>query len=157
MSSNQPPTNWDLESGYSDLKNDESYPYRTYNTGLQASLSVYLRFTENDANSMFGGGVQGFRIVFHPPNKLPQIDKEYSYVSLGRAVTFTVKPDQIKALDSIATYKPDQRHCYFNPERQLQFFQEYNQHNCELECLSNFTLAKCGCVEFSMPCTVELN
>lgn len=27
----------------------------------------------------------------------------------------------------------------------------YTQQNCELECLTNFTFAVCGCVKFSMP------
>lgn len=27
----------------------------------------------------------------------------------------------------------------------------YTQVNCELECLANHTLTKCGCVKFSMP------
>ncbi|KAL5291214.1 hypothetical protein ACFFRR_010555 [Megaselia abdita] len=27
----------------------------------------------------------------------------------------------------------------------------YTQTNCELECLTNYTLSKCGCVQFSMP------
>lgn len=43
------------------------------------------------------------------------------------------------------------RQCYFNGERYLRFFQVYTQQNCELECLANYTMAKCGCVKFSMP------
>lgn len=31
----------------------------------------------------------------------------------------------------------------------------YTQVNCELECLTNFTLTKCGCVKFSMPRNVS--
>lgn len=35
-------------------------------------------------------------------------------------------------------------------ERQLKYFQMYTKSNCELECLSNYTMGKCGCVKFSM-------
>lgn len=100
---------------------------------------------------MCGGGVQGFTIVFHPPNELPQVDKQFLYVSLGKAVMFTIKPEKIVPQDKIESYSPIQRNCYYNSDRKLKFFHEYTQYNCELECLSNFTLAKCGCVHFSMP------
>lgn len=33
----------------------------------------------------------------------------------------------------------------------MRFFKVYTQTNCELECLTNYTLAKCNCVAFSMP------
>lgn len=103
---------------------------------------------------MCGGGVQGFTIVFHPPNELPQVDKQFLYVSLGKAVIFTIKPEQIIPQDTISTYRPKNRNCYYNRERKLKFFREYTQYNCELECLSDFTLDRCGCVKFSMPRTV---
>lgn len=45
----------------------------------------------------------------------------------------------------------ERRQCFFNEERYLQFFKVYTQQNCELECLTNFTLSQCGCVKFSMP------
>lgn len=31
----------------------------------------------------------------------------------------------------------------------------YTQRNCELECLTNVTLAMCGCVKFSMPHDID--
>lgn len=49
------------------------------------------------------------------------------------------------------TIYDDRRQCYFNGERYLRLFRMYTQHNCELECLANYTMAKCGCVKFSMP------
>lgn len=139
------------------MKSIDSYPRRIWNSGSQASLNVNLRVVENDTDAMCGGGVEGFTIVFHPPNELPQVDKQFLYVSLGKAVIFTIKPEQIKPIDAISTYTPNQRNCFYNRERKLKFFREYTQYNCELECLSNFTLAKCGCVKFSMPRAVQLN
>lgn len=43
------------------------------------------------------------------------------------------------------------RQCYFQDERYLRYFKVYTQSNCELECLTNYTLHKCGCVKFYMP------
>lgn len=122
MSSNQSPSNWNLESGYFDLKNFDSYPNRIYSIGQQSSLNVYLRVLKNDTDAVCGGGVQGFTIVFHPPNEFPQVDKEFSYVSLGKAMIFTVKPSQTKPHAAIAAYDPELRHCYFDFERKLRFF-----------------------------------
>lgn len=47
------------------------------------------------------------------------------------------------------------RRCYFNDERPLRFFRTYSANNCFLECIANFTLAKCNCVKFSMPRTAD--
>lgn len=176
MSSNQLPSNWDPETGYSDLENFDSYPHRIYSIGRQSGLSVYLRVLENDTDAMCGGGVQGFTVIHHSPNEFPQVDKEFNYVSLRKAVFFTVMPEQIKPLEMIAAYDPRTRHCYFDSERPLRFFRHYSRYNCaftlfrhiyiplfqrhhwscfivligELECLSNFTLSMCGCVDFWM-------
>lgn len=42
------------------------------------------------------------------------------------------------------------RNCYLEFERQLRFFKTYSKNNCELECLSNFTVNSCGCAQFYM-------
>jgi hypothetical protein len=58
----------------------------------------------------------------------------------------------IKTTDeSLRSYTPEQRRCYFEGERKLQFFASYTKAQCEIECLTNKTLEKCGCVRFSMP------
>lgn len=49
------------------------------------------------------------------------------------------------------SFEPLSRQCYFNYERRLKYFKVYTQQNCELECITNFTLQTCGCVKFSMP------
>ncbi|KAJ0178603.1 hypothetical protein K1T71_005378 [Dendrolimus kikuchii] len=43
------------------------------------------------------------------------------------------------------------RQCYFEGEKSLKYFSTYTAHNCWLECLSNYTFMKCGCVGFYMP------
>lgn len=43
------------------------------------------------------------------------------------------------------------RQCYFNDERELQFYRVYNKPNCELECLANAVYHECGCVGFAAP------
>jgi amiloride-sensitive sodium channel len=42
------------------------------------------------------------------------------------------------------------RNCYLENEKTLKFFKVYTKNNCENECLSDFMLNRCGCVEFFM-------
>lgn len=53
---------------------------------------------------------------------------------------------------------PFRRQCYFNDERYLRYFRSYSQSNCQVECLTNYTINKCGCAKFWMPsrCTWPL-
>lgn len=48
-------------------------------------------------------------------------------------------------------YEPEKRDCFFSDERYLRYFTYYTAKNCQLECLTNATLRKCGCVSFYMP------
>uniref|UniRef100_A0A182SYF3 Pickpocket n=1 Tax=Anopheles maculatus TaxID=74869 RepID=A0A182SYF3_9DIPT len=57
----------------------------------------------------------------------------------------------ITTSDGLRYYTPERRQCFFNHERHLKYFKVYTQQNCELECTTNYTLHRCGCVKFSMP------
>nr|XP_023027175.1 pickpocket protein 28-like [Leptinotarsa decemlineata] len=51
----------------------------------------------------------------------------------------------------VENYRPSIRQCYFADERSLKYFNIYTPDNCRLECLTNYTLNMCGCVNFYMP------
>lgn len=70
---------------------------------------------------------------------------------MNQQVLISVKPTVITTTKKLKSYTPSSRQCYFENERYLRFFKGYTQVNCELECLTNHTLNKCGCVTFSMP------
>ncbi|KAL1402838.1 hypothetical protein pipiens_005902 [Culex pipiens pipiens] len=84
-------------------------------------------------------------------NEYPQVSKQYFRVPLQQEVIISVKPQMITTSDGLRDYAPHRRQCYFNHERRLKYFQVYTQQNCELECITNYTLRSCGCVKFSMP------
>ena len=42
------------------------------------------------------------------------------------------------------------RNCFLYQEKKLKFFKVYTKNNCENECLADFMLSNCGCVEFFM-------
>lgn len=149
--STQPHTSWQMEVGYDESTKGEPYPHRVCGTGMQASLIVVLRMNNNDIDDLCGGALQGFKVVFHAPHEGPRILKKHFQISPGRTVLFSIDPKLIVSSDCVRKYSPELRQCYFDSERQLRFYKNYTQRNCRVECLSNFTLAQCGCVQFSMP------
>lgn len=104
-----------------------------------------------DIEHLCNAGSGGFKVMFAQPfealGKLPN----YYRISLNRTTVLTIKPKLTIASGNIHTYKPHHRGCYLSSERSLQFYKHYTQRNCEMECLTNYTLAQCGCVKFSMP------
>ncbi|KAH0815247.1 hypothetical protein GEV33_007544 [Tenebrio molitor] len=57
----------------------------------------------------------------------------------------------INTSDSVRAYSKQRRRCYFQSERHLQYFKIYSSVNCDMECLANYTLDVCDCVNFYMP------
>ncbi|XP_037034176.1 pickpocket protein 28-like [Bradysia coprophila] len=95
--------------------------------------------------------MQGFKVLLHSPDEVPQMSKQYFYVPSSESVMVLIKPNMITTSDDLRDYEPHRKQCFFNSERQLKYFKVYNQRNCELECLTELTESECGCVKFSMP------
>lgn len=73
-------------------------------------------------------------------------------MDISQIVTLSVRPRVVLASDNIKTaYTAKQRRCYFNSEKKLRYFRIYSKRNCEIECLANITVAKCGCTPFWLP------
>ncbi|XP_055527902.1 pickpocket protein 28-like [Wyeomyia smithii] len=144
---------WTLEQGYSPKANLDSYPHRSVGAGYAAGISLILQIEDENLEYICSGPVQGFKILLHSPADYPQISKKFVHVPMNQDVTIAVKPQMTTTTRSLESYTPERRQCFFNHERYLQFFRVYTQDNCELECLTNYTLQYCGCVRFSMPRT----
>lgn len=76
---------------------------------------------------------------------------QYFRAPLNQEVVVAVKPDMMTTSDGLKDYDPHRRQCYFPKERYLAFYQNYTQQNCQVECLTNYTRKKCGCVAYHMP------
>lgn len=142
---------WSTETGYEDSRNPEAYPYRVYGVGRRESFSAIVRVLNSDLDYLCGGAIEGYKIAFHLPNELPHVWKKRYHVSANQAAMFMVAPNLITTSPTLRRLPPKVRQCYFNAERQLKFYHHYSQHNCEAECLMNYTLKECGCVHFAMP------
>ncbi|KXJ77447.1 hypothetical protein RP20_CCG007541 [Aedes albopictus] len=143
-------TGWSLESGYVPRKKLESHPIRVLGSGFGAGLTIELLALEDDIEQHCRVQ-QGFKVIIHPSTEYPQVTKSFALVTYSRDVTIAVRPVIMSTSSELLSYHPTRRHCYFNHERQLKFFRVYTQSNCELECVTNYTLKMCGCVKFSMP------
>ncbi|XP_058117490.1 pickpocket protein 28-like [Anopheles ziemanni] len=142
---------WSLENGYSEKSDMDTYPLRVLGDGARAGLFVLLNLFKFDRELICRGPVQGFKILLHSSSEYPQVSRQYYRVPLHQEVIISVKPQMITTSEGLREYTPERRQCFFNEERHLRYFKVYTQQNCELECLSNYTLQKCGCAKFSMP------
>lgn len=108
---------------------------------LEENFEFYCRLTN------------GFKVQLHAPNEAPQMNTNYFRVPIDQHVLVSIKPNMIITSPRLRSLTPEYRQCYYGTERKLRFFQVYTQVNCELECLSNYTKERCGCVKFSVPST----
>lgn len=67
-----------------------------------------------------------------------------------------LKPNMLRTNKDLRTYDPLGRQCYYETERYLRFFRVYTQRNCEMECITNYTVSKCGCSAFYLPSGYQL-
>ncbi|XP_055297023.1 pickpocket protein 28-like [Sitodiplosis mosellana] len=142
---------WNLENGYEDVMNLNSYPMRIYNSRSDESLRMELYLGDDTFFSCGFGAHPGFRVFIHVPGEVPNMSRQFVYVSVLEDVKLSIQATMITTSDGLRSYKPSQRQCFFNSDRQLRFFKIYTQSNCEAECLSNYTKNECECVKFSMP------
>ncbi|XP_058827730.1 pickpocket protein 28-like [Topomyia yanbarensis] len=142
---------WTLDQGYSPQSDLSSYPYRTVVSGYSSGLAMNLMSNDHNYDHLCGGPIQVLKVLLHSPVDYPQVSNKFIRVPINQEVTIAVKPQIIVTAESLKNYAPERRQCFFNHERYLKFFRVYTQDNCELECLTNFTLQYCGCVRFSMP------
>lgn len=153
-------THWNLERGYDDKKGGnaslKSYPHRVLGTGPANGLSLLLYLDENDLDFLCQGPVQGFKVVLHAPDQIPQPSKDFFRVPLEQQVLVLVKPNMLETSKELQNYLPSRKLCYMDSENQLKFFKVYTQRHCELECISTFMEKECGCVFFSYPSNMHL-
>ncbi|XP_013179934.1 PREDICTED: sodium channel protein Nach [Papilio xuthus] len=142
---------WSLEDGYPPSAPLETYPHRGSGYGAKAGLTFLLQTKEIDLDYLCKGPVQGFKILLHNPAELPRLSQQYFRSPLSQEVIVAIRPKMMTTSDGLKPYLSSVRQCYFPSERYLRYYKVYTQANCEVECLTNFTYARCGCVHFGMP------
>lgn len=102
---------WTLEDGYGGHEDNTSsnifhYPYRVLNAGSKAGFKIALGIREDDMDYACRGPVQGFKIILHTPNELPQVDGQYFRVPMGQDVRVSIKPNLLRTTESLKGYEP---------------------------------------------------
>ncbi|RZC41681.1 ASC domain containing protein [Asbolus verrucosus] len=142
---------WSLQNGYTEDAGLDAYPTRAYLSGANNGFSFNILTSKKDLDYACKNSLQGYRVLLHAPMTIPRPSQKYFRIPLDQNVVAGVQPVMISTSDTIKAYKPQRRKCYFSEERQLQYFKNYTASNCNLECLTNYTLNICGCVNFFMP------
>lgn len=124
------------------------YPHRVFGAGLRNAAFMLMGIELDRAHEYCSVYGQGFRLSLHTPDVLP---RDFIHIPVEQEIYISIKPNFMMTSRGLRNYSPKRRGCYFKSERQLRFFKSYDQHNCELECLTNYTKESCNCVRFSMP------
>lgn len=143
-----PYTEWLLQDGYVN-RNPSVYPRRVAGSGEIGGISfdILRELVELKENESFE---KGFKIVFHLPNEIPRLTKQYYRFPLEKVATIIIDPSMI-VTENLGGYNVGTRRCYFEGEKKLKYFKTYTRSNCQIECTANHTLRKCNCVHHSMP------
>ncbi|KAL7040442.1 hypothetical protein ACKWTF_000394 [Chironomus riparius] len=146
-SSSYIPNQWTLNRGYQTPEG--IFPDRAaYGNSFKLLMSI------NESNTdLCKERREGFKVTYHLPNEIPTVFHDHDYIGFQRKLIVEIKP-QVYSMDpTLQKFSVDKRKCYFDGERKLKFFKAYTKVQCNLECLTNYTLHTCGCVQFSMPRT----
>lgn len=146
-------SNWDLQNGYSNDRFHGEYPKRIYHAGENSGMTLELSLYKEDLDSEYVCRQLsvGFTIALSVPGEQLTFSHEFVRIPLLEEVWIRIKSKLTTTSEGLRSYSPNQRKCYYEVERQLRFFRNYTQKNCEAECLANFTNQQCGCVRFFMP------
>lgn len=144
-------SNWNIETGYNTESKDESYPIRVFSAQKNSALQFNLRSFEEDVEYVCRTLVPGYKLFLHTPGDVLKSNDLSIRVPFSEEIQISIKPELITTSEGLRKYSIENRQCFFNTERQLNFFKLYSEDKCEIECLANYTLKMCDCVKFSEP------
>jgi amiloride-sensitive sodium channel len=138
---------WSVDDNYDDTT-EKVFPLRV----TSVRKMFYFRFgTHKDDIDYNCDAEQGFKIILHHPAEIPTVLTRYILAAHHQTYSLWIRPDVSTTSSKLKEYDPHARNCLFSNERSLKYYKIYTQRNCEIECLANYTLNKCGCVSFYMP------
>ncbi|EDS29852.1 pickpocket [Culex quinquefasciatus] len=149
-------SNWTQEKGYRRNAGLHTYPHRPLSNGMFSGLFMVLSVRHIDQEFLCRGAYTGYKLTVHPPDEIALTGDRFLRLNNFDVIELTFTPNALYTARDLHDASPTRRKCFFNHERYLRFFNHYNQANCIAECVSNYTLKKCGCVKFLMPRTATM-
>ncbi|CAO1371995.1 unnamed protein product [Diamesa serratosioi] len=137
------PSSWNIDDGYKNDKYD-NYPRRAAG-GL--GLNIVLNQKRSDLDYICNGPVQGFKVHIHRNDEPPVLSSDFYRVGLNDETIIGIKADVLNEIED--------DECYDSNDHELEFFDQYSQSKCNLECLAKFMKKECDCVKFSLPHDAE--
>lgn len=98
-----------------------------------------VKINESNLEYMCSGPIHGFKVILSAPGQSLKMSRHSFRIPLTEVAEVLIKPKLITTSDGLRSYEPDKRKCYFDSDRRLRFYKYYAQHNCQAECLANFT------------------
>ncbi|XP_072382227.1 pickpocket protein 28-like [Diabrotica undecimpunctata] len=142
---------WSVEDGYPKNSGQDVYPRRALLAGADNALQLFITQNINDTDYLCLSEAEGYSVQLHTPYSIPQMKKMYFSVPLDSSTTAQITPNLMTTSAEVKSYRIKDRQCYFSDERYLKYFKIYSPENCRIECLTNYTMDHCGCVNFYMP------
>ncbi|XP_068914027.1 pickpocket protein 28-like isoform X2 [Tenebrio molitor] len=142
---------WAGQHGYLKGVEMHTYPARALLSGADNPLRVTLKISKAEDFLLCRSFTAGYRVLLHNPIDIPRPSQHHFLVPMNKFVAIAVEPKLLGTHERVRTMPVFKRLCYMDRERNLRYFKWYSQQNCFLECLTDFLLAKCQCVHFSMP------
>ncbi|XP_046971070.1 pickpocket protein 28-like [Vanessa cardui] len=153
--SSSDPLEWDLDSGYPKVfpPKPGTLPLRVMASGEVNGLSIELYLNTSEHQYDCDGNNVGFNVLISSPT-----DHVYTSTILrlpmDRMTTIEVSPITYKTDTSLRALSPDQRQCFFQNERKLQYYEFYTDTNCKLDLRIRETMKHCRCVLYNWPIKV---
>ncbi|KAJ8951539.1 hypothetical protein NQ318_020412 [Aromia moschata] len=151
MSHDRNTEGWTLEEGYPSTAKKDTFPRRAMSAGSSAGLFLLITAYQQDLDYICKGPVQGFKARHECCKPVRVIIRRYL------ELVMSINPDMMTTSPGLRNYDAHRRQCYFPDEKHLTFFRYYTQQNCQVECLTNYTSAKCGCVAYHMPRKIQMS
>ncbi|RZC42105.1 ASC domain containing protein [Asbolus verrucosus] len=92
---------------------------------------------------------EGFRVFIDNAFNVPRFSRHFLKLPLDQDVAMAVEPQLVLSSEAVNKFSSEKRKCYLRREPYLRHFKMYTQSSCLLECLTNYTLTKCGCAKYT--------
>lgn len=154
MGHNSIVSNWDWDHGYKSASFGNEYPLRVDESGPDAGLQITMVYHEKDRSSQCNLNSEEFAVILSVPWESMSrglIKKSLIKVPILTNSLIFMEPELTITSDGLHGYSPNERGCFYNSERRLDFYKIYSENNCNMECGTNYMIKLLGRVPFFSP------
>ncbi|KAL0829892.1 hypothetical protein ABMA28_003370 [Loxostege sticticalis] len=143
---------WGLDVGYPKVfpPDPSMQPLRVMVSGEDYGLGVELYLNISEHQHACDGNSLGFTVLIRSPTN-------HVYTStvlrlpMDRMTTIEVSPITYKTDSALRSLAPDQRQCFFQNERKLEYYEFYTSSNCKHDIFVRESKKLCDCTLYNWP------